>query len=71
MCDPIAKREYQIFVDDVNDTLRRVGSTESTFLWEDFNAHIGTDNRSWKVVVADMESQCLTRTVSIYCSFAL
>ena len=39
---PNAVSEYQAFVDDVNDTLQRVGSTESTILLGDFNAHIGT-----------------------------
>ena len=39
--------ECQAFVDDVNNALQRVGSTESTILLGDFNAHIGT----WKGVI--------------------
>ena len=36
-----AVSEYQTFVDDVKDALRRVESTETTILLGDFNAHIG------------------------------
>ena len=43
--------EYQACVDDVNDALQRVGSTESTILLGDFNAHIGTDNKTWKGMI--------------------
>ena len=35
-----AVSEYQTFVDDVKDALRRVGSTESTIILGDFNVHI-------------------------------
>ena len=38
-------------MDDVNDALQRVGLTKSTILWEDFNAHIGTDSEIWKGVI--------------------
>ena len=31
--------EYQAFLDDVNDTLQRIGSTEFTLLLGDFIAH--------------------------------
>ena len=48
---PNAVSEYQAFVDDVNDALRRVGSTESTILLGDFNAHTGTDSETWKSVI--------------------
>ena len=45
---PNAVSEYQAFVDDVNDALQRVGSTESVILLGDFNAHIGKDSKIWK-----------------------
>ena len=45
---PNAGREYQAFVDDVNDALQRVRSTKSTTLWVD-NALIETDNEVGKV----------------------
>ena len=35
-----AVNKYQIFVDDVNDVLQRVRSTESKTLLGDFNAHM-------------------------------
>ena len=47
-----AMSEYQAFVDDLNDALRRVGATESTILLGYFNAHIGTDNETLKDVIA-------------------
>ena len=49
---PNAVSEYQAFVDDVNDALQRVGSTEFTFILNNFNAHIGTDNGTWKGVIS-------------------
>ena len=48
---PNAVSEYQVFVDDVNDALQRVGSTESTILSGEFNAHIETDSETWKSVI--------------------
>ena len=43
---PNAESKYQVFVDYANDALQRVGSTESTILLGDFNAHIGTDSET-------------------------
>ena len=48
---PNATIEYQVFVDEVNDTLLRVSPTESTVLMGDFNASIGTDTNTWKDVI--------------------
>ena len=48
---PNATNEYQAFVDEVNDALLRVSPTESTILMGDFNAHIGTDDETWKGVI--------------------
>ena len=48
---PNATSEYQTFVDEVNDALLRVSPTESTVLMGDFNAHVGTDNETWKGVI--------------------
>ena len=38
---PNAVREYQAFVDDVDDALQRVESTESTIFSEDFKTDFG------------------------------
>ena len=51
MYDPNALKEYQAFEDDVNDTIQRVGQTESTILLRYFNAHIETDSETWKGVI--------------------
>ena len=48
---PNAVNKYQVFVDDVNEALQRVGSTETITLLGDFNAHIGTDSKTWKGVI--------------------
>ena len=48
---PNAVSEYQGFVDDVNDALQRVKSTESTIHLGDFNAHIGTNSETWKGMI--------------------
>ena len=45
-----AVNEYQAFVDDINDALQKVGSTESLILLRDFNAHIAADSETWKGV---------------------
>ena len=46
-----AVNEYQAFVNDVNDALQRIGSIKSSILLGDFNAHIGTDCKTWKGVI--------------------
>ena len=48
---PTVLNEYQAIMDDVNDALQRIGSRESTILLGNFNAHIGTDNETWKGVI--------------------
>ena len=48
---PNATSEYEAFVDEVNDALSRVAKSESIVLLGDFNAHVGTDNETWKGVI--------------------
>ena len=45
-----AVSEYQAYADNVNDAPQRVESTKSTIFLGDFNAHVGTDNETWKGV---------------------
>ena len=66
-----ALSQYPAFVGDVNDTLQRVGSTESTTLLENFNAYNGTGNEIWKSVTGRHGDQCLSRTAGTYCSFVV
>ena len=47
MYAPNAVSEYQAFINDVNDALQRVGSTESLILLENFEVHIGTESETW------------------------
>ena len=48
---PNAVSEYQTFVDYVNDAPQGVGSTESTILWRDLNAHIRIATKTLKYVI--------------------
>ena len=48
---PNATSEYEAFVDEVNDALSRVANSESIVLLGEFNAHVGTDNKTWKDVI--------------------
>ena len=50
--DPNAENEYQRFVNDVNNALLAIRSTDSVNLIGDLNSHIGTDNETWKGVIA-------------------
>ena len=43
---PNAKAQYQPFLDEVGVTLQKVTSAESIFLLGDFNAHMGTDDKT-------------------------
>ena len=43
---PNTVSEYTAFVDNVNDNLQRVSSTEPPNILEDFNAKIETDNKA-------------------------
>ena len=52
---PSTTSEYEDFVDNVNDALLRVSTTESTGLMGDFNAHVGTNTNTWKGVVGKHE----------------
>ena len=53
MYAPNAVSEHQVFVNDVDDALQRVGvgSTKSTIFLRDFNAHIGIDRATRKGVI--------------------
>ena len=63
--------EYYVIVEDVDDVLYRVGSTESTILLRDFNAHFRTDNKTWKGVIGRHGDQAFNETAGIYCSFVV
>ena len=43
---PNAEGQYQPFLDKVGVTLEKVTSAESIVLLSDFNAHVGTDNKT-------------------------
>ena len=48
---PHAEAQYQPFLDEVNAALQKVRITESIVLLGDFNAHAGTDDKTWKGVI--------------------
>ena len=46
-----AKTQYQSFLDEVGVALQKETSSESIVLPGDFNAHVGTDDTTWKGVI--------------------
>ena len=46
-----AEAQYQSFLDKVGFALQKVTSAESIVLLGDFNAHVGTDEKTWKAVI--------------------
>ena len=61
-----AGSEYQVFVEDVNDALQRVGSTESKIFWG-----IGTDSETRKGVTGGHGDPAFNENGRIYCSFVV
>ena len=55
-------KAYQPFLDIVGVASRKVTSAESIFLLSDYNAHMGTDDKTWKVLSEDKETPTLTET---------
>ena len=45
-----AEAQYQLFLDELDVALQKVTSAESIVLLGDFNAHVGTDDKTWKSV---------------------
>ena len=64
-----AVSEYHAFADDVHDALQRVRSTESSSFWEISTHALEQLVKHGKALLVDMETQRLTRTGGIYCSF--
>ena len=64
MYAPNAMSKYQAFVDDVNDALQGVRSTEVIILLRDFYSHIGTGIGISKGMT-ERYTQCLTRKAFI------
>ena len=48
---PNMEKQYQPFLDEVSDALQKLTASESVILLGDFNAHVGTDNMTWKGVI--------------------
>ena len=51
MYAPKAEAQHQPFLDEVGVALQKVTSPESIVLLGDFNAHVDTDNKTWKSVI--------------------
>ena len=57
---PNDETHYQPFLDEVGVALQRVTLAESIVLLSDFNAHVSTDDKTWKSVIerqGDFESK--------------
>ena len=62
--------EYQTFVDDANDALQKVGSTEFTiFLFTISTYTLKQTTEHGKVWLVDMETQRLAKKVDVYCNY--
>ena len=48
---PNAEAQYQPFLDEVVIALQKVTPAESIVLLSDFNANVGTDDKTWKGVI--------------------
>ena len=48
---PNAKTQYQLFLDEVGAGLQKVTSAKSIVLLGDFNAHVSTDDKTWKAII--------------------
>ena len=48
---PNAKTQYQLFLDEVGAGLQKVTSEKSIVLLGDFNAHVSTDDKTWKGII--------------------
>ena len=58
---PNAEAQYQLFLDKVGVALEKVTSTGSIVLLGDFNAHVGTDDKTWKGVIGRQEDSDINR----------
>ena len=48
---PNAKTQYQLFLDEVGAGLQKVTFAKSIVLLGDFNAHVSTDDKTWKAII--------------------
>ena len=62
---PNAEMQYPPFLDKVGTALQKVTSAKSIVLLGDFNAHVGTDDKTWKVLSEDKETPTLTETKGV------
>ena len=51
MYTPNAETQYQLLLDEVDVALQKVISAESIVLLGNFNAHVDTENKTWKGVI--------------------
>ena len=51
MYAPNDKTQYQPFLDEVGVALQKITCAEPIVLLGDFNAHVGTDDKTWKGVI--------------------
>ena len=58
---PNTEAQYQPFLDEISVALQKVTSAESIVLLGDFNAHVGTDNKTWKNVIKRQEDFDINR----------
>ena len=68
MYAPNAEAQYQPFLDEVGVALQKVISAESIILLGDFNAHVGTDDKTWKGVIGRQGDSDINRNEGVFYS---
>ena len=66
---PNAKTQYQPFLDKVGVALQKVTSAESIVPLGDFNAHVGTDNKTLKGVIRRQGDTDIIRNIRLLLQF--
>ena len=65
MYAPNAKAQYQPFLNEVSVALQKVTCAKSIVILSDFNAHGGTENKTWKGVIKRQEDFDIIETKGV------
>ena len=66
---PNAETQYQPFLDKAGIAIQKVKSAESIVLLGNFNAHVGTDDKTWKGVIGRQGDSDINKSGSCLLQF--